>query len=168
MAHTCTICLGEITRPFFAHKHNRDGEQHPFHKRCLMKYIAGKREATCPVCRATLTSYDMNDIKRHNKASNNNNASNNVIFNSTNDGENSTVTVNRNNLGINRHHFLSYQDSMRGYFVIDRNTGYPVVENRVARFINRNNYNFVLPNNRSDRHFINYNPTNNQHYIGSL
>jgi hypothetical protein len=162
MKPTCTICLSEISRPFFAHKNN-DGKQHPFHKRCLMRYIDGKREAECPVCRAMLTQNNMSNINRANKPSNNANTINGV-----NVKLNEKQNVNRNNLGINRHQFLSYQPSMRGYFIIDTITGAPVVENRVARFINRNNYNFVLPNNRSDRHYINYNPNNNRHYIVSL
>lgn len=168
MKPTCTVCLEEITRPFFAHK-NKDGKQHPFHKRCLMRHIYGKDEAECPVCRATLTPFNMNNINRPNKPSNRNNVSDGVeFFQEQNNNNNSKVVVNRNNLGIDGRHFLSYQPSMRGYFIIETSTGSPVVNDDVAAFVNRNDYNFVLPNNRSDRHYISYNTANNRHYIVPL
>lgn len=156
MNQECPICLNPISKPFYAHKNN-SGKLHPFHKRCLMKYIKDKQNPKCPVCRVSISKPNIN---RSNSDHNNADRSNGVIMNN-----NKPKQIGRNNLGIGRQHFLSYQPSMRGYFVIDTNTGAPAVNNGVAQFVNRNAFKSLLPNNRADRHYIGYNTNNNTHYI---
>jgi len=96
----CPICMNPITRPFYAHTHNinhrKAGEKHPFHKRCLMRYIKNMTHANCPVCRVKLTPHNMKNIRLPNKNSNNNNRSNQVNFPNSNNNSNSNSNSNSN------------------------------------------------------------------------
>jgi len=96
----CPICMNPITRPFYAHTHNinhrKAGEKHPFHKRCLMRYIKNMTHANCPVCRVKLTPNNMKNIRLPNKNSNNNNRSNQVNVPNSNNNSNSNSNSNSN------------------------------------------------------------------------
>lgn len=161
----CVICLHRITTSFLAHE-DTNGALHPFHKNCLMKYIKGKRTAKCPICKVNLTSNNMNRINRPNTKVNGSNRNNGVNINITNNTNNSNTIkkINRNNLGLNRHQFLSYQPQMRAYFIFDSNTNSMVMNNDgSATMVTQNDYMFI--DGLTNRTYISYDPDENTHVI---
>ena len=157
----CPICLNPITRPFYAHK-NKGGDKHPFHKRCLMKLLRiseSSNKMECPVCRTGLTQQNMSKINTPNTESNRANRANGVILENTNVANRSEMT--RNQLGVRANQYLFFESSMNGYFVLDRTTNLPIVNNKgVARFVAHES---LLPD--TPRHYIKYDSNQNTHHI---
>jgi hypothetical protein len=177
----CPICMNPITRPYYAHKNN-GGKMHPFHKRCLMKYIEGQQESTCPVCRKNLTNQNMNNINANNNISNNSNLGNGVNIRPLMDPVDTIIT--RDWLGLNPNEYVHFSVHFRNpnmtprmrYVMKDKNTHETILSNKgsderlaalprkilgLVRAIGYNkNYYYLQYNIQNDFHYVNYLPEN--------